>query len=164
MTAIGGKRMRLAVLLVLGLTAWAQKYSGPVPEKEDLPYIVQADNLIPTEAATAQEQKGKKDETLYFVPGAASKSRTPLASPNFLLKAKELVPEKLEVYRLEVKNGRREIMFRNSKRAKNPEPAHVNVRRLAEGLYRLEVSDSLPNGQYSITPKGSNDVFCFEVY
>jgi hypothetical protein len=157
--------MRLVVFCFLGLSALAQKYTGPVPDKEDLPYLVQADNLIPTEAATAQEQKGKKkDETIYFVSGAASPARTPLASPIFLLKVKDLVPEKLELYKLEVRNGRREIAMATGKRSRNPEPAHLNIKRLSEGLYRVEVSDSLSNGQYSFTPQGSNDVFCFEVY
>ena len=156
--------MRLAVLLLAAFTLLAQKYTGPVPEKEDVLYLVQADNLIPTEATTAQEQKGKKDETIYFVPGAASTARTPLASPVFLVKVKDLVPEKLQLYKLEVKNGRREITLRNGKRAKNPEPAHVDIKRLSDDLIRMQVSDSLSNGQYSFTPEGSNDVFCFEVF
>ena len=153
------------VLLLLALPLIGQqKYDGPKPEKEDLPYIVQADNLIPTDAGRAKEQKGKKDEITYTVSGPAAKARTPLASPIFLLKTKEIVPEKISLYRFEVKNGNREIMFRSGKRSKNPEPAHLNIRRLAEGLYRIEVSDSLSNGQYSLSPEGSNDVFCFEVF
>jgi len=156
--------MRLAVFFMAALAALAQKYSGPVPEKEDLLYLAQADNLIPTEATRAQEQKGKKGEMLYFVPGANSSARTPLASPIFLLKVKDLDPEKLELYKLEVKNGRREITLRTGKNSKNTPPLRVDVRRLGEGLFRLEVGESLPNGQYSFTPAGSNDVFCFEVY
>ncbi len=149
----------------MSFTALAQKYTGPVPDKEDLLYILQADNLIPTEAATAQEQKGKKkDESTYFIPGAASSARTPLASPTFLLKVKDLTPEKLELYKLDVRNGRREITITTGKRAKGPQPLHMDVKRLADGLVQLQVSDSLPNGQYSVTPAGSNDVFCFEVY
>jgi hypothetical protein len=155
---------RLALILAIALAAFAEKYDGPMPEKQDLPYILQADNLIPTDNGTAKEQKGKKDEITYIVSGAAAKARTPLASPIFLIKTKEIVPEKLSLYRLDVKNGNREITFHNGKRAKNPEPAHLNVRRLAEGLYRIEVSDSLTNGQYSLSPEGSNDVFCFEVF
>ena len=127
-------------------------------------YLVLADNLVPTEAATATEQKGKKDETLYFVPGAASSARTPLASPTFILKVKDLVPEKLQLYKLDVRNGRREIVFRSGKRVKNPDPVHVDVKPVGDGLVQLQVSDSLVNGQYSFTPEGSNDVFCFEVY
>ena len=157
--------MRLCLLMLLCFAAMAQKYTGPVPEKEDLLYIVQADNLIPTEAATAQEQKGKKkDESIYFVPGAASSAKTPLASPAFLLKAKELVPEKLELYKLEVRNGRREITIATGKKGKGAAPLHMDVKRLSDDVVRLQVSDSLPNGQYSVTPAGSNDVFCFEVY
>ncbi len=127
-------------------------------------YLVLADNLVPTEAATATEQKGKKDETVYVVAGASSPARTPLASPAFLVKVKDLVPEKLQLYKLDVRNGRREITFRNGKRLKNPEPVHIDIKHVSDGLVRLQVSDSLPNGQYSFTPEGSNDVFCFEVY
>jgi hypothetical protein len=156
--------MRLAIFFAAAFALLAQKYTGPVPEKEDLLYLVQADNLIPAEAATAQEQKGKKGETVYFVPGAASSARTPLASPIFLLKVKDLAPEKLELYKLEVKNGRREITIRSGKNAKNQPPVRVDSKRLDEGLYRLEVGESLPKGQYSFTPAGANDVFCFEVY
>ena len=156
--------MRLALFLALAVPAlFAQKYSGPMPEKEDLPYIVQADNLIPTEFTTAQEQKGKKDEVTYFIPGAASSAKTPLASPIFLIKVKDLDPEKLQLFRLDVKNGRREITMRTGKRAKNPDPAHIDVKRLGDNLVRLEVSDSLPNGQYSFSPQGSDDVYCFEI-
>jgi hypothetical protein len=156
--------MRLAIFFMAAFPLLAQKYTGPVPEKEDLLYLVQADNLIPTEATTAQEQKGKKGETLYYVSAAASSARTPLASPVFLLKVKDLVPEKLELYRLEVKNGRREITIRAGKNAKNQPAVRVDSKRLDEGLYRLEVGESLPKGQYSFTPEGANDVFCFEVY
>jgi hypothetical protein len=157
--------MRLAVLLLVACSALAQKYTGPVPEKDDLPYLVQADNLVPTEKATAQEQKGKKkDEILYTISGAASPARTPLASPIFLFKAKELAPEKLELYKLDVKNGHREITIATGKKSKGPEPLRMDVKKLADDLYRLEVSVSLGNGQYSISPQGSNDAFCFEVY
>jgi hypothetical protein len=157
--------MKIAILFVAAIAALAQKYNGPVPEKADVLYLVQADDLVPTESATATEEKGKKkDETIYVVAGPASKARTPLAAPTFLLKVKDLTPEKLQLFRLEVKNGRREITFYSSKRGKNPEPAHVDIKRLNDDLVRIQVSDSLPNGQYSFTPQGSNDVFCFEVY
>ena len=145
-------------------TGLAQKYTGPIPEKEDVLYLLQADSLIATESTTAHEQKGKKDETTYVVSGSSSPARTPLASPTFLVKVKDLVPEKLQLYKLDVKNGHREITLRNGKRAKNPEPNHVEITRVGDDLVRLQVSDSLPNGQYSFSPEGSNDVFCFEVY
>ena len=31
-------------------------------------------------------------------------------------------------------------------------------------LYKIEVSDSLEPGEYTLTPEGSNQVFCFQVY
>ncbi|HEY3838428.1 MAG TPA: hypothetical protein VGL72_17735 [Bryobacteraceae bacterium] len=157
--------MKLAIFLLAAATLLAQKYTGPVPEKADLPYLVQADDLVPTEAATATEEKGKKkDEVVYVVAGAGAKARTPLAAPTFLLKVKDLTPEKLQLFRLEVRNGHREIMMSNKKGAKNPEPAHVDIKRLTDDLVRIQVSDSLTNGQYSFSPQGSDDVFCFEVY
>jgi hypothetical protein len=157
--------MRVALIFVIALAALAQKYSGPVPEKDDLPYIVQADSLIPTEAATAKAQKGKKkDETLYTIDRAASSARTPLASPIFLIKVKDLVPEKLELYKLDVKNGHREITIPTGKHSRGPEPLRMDVKKVGESLVRLEVAVSLPNGQYSISPQGSDDVFCFEVF
>jgi|SRR5579871_1264590 len=157
--------MRLLVFFLLTLTVFAQKYTGPMPEKPDMLYIVQADNLVPTEATTAQEQKGKKkDETTYFVPGVSSSARTPLASPIFLVKVKDLAPEKLELYKLEVKNGRREITISTAKHARNPEAVRVDVKKLGDDLVRIEVGASLTKGQYSFTPAGSNDVFCFEVF
>ena len=31
-------------------------------------------------------------------------------------------------------------------------------------IYRIDVGESLENGEYSLTPEGSNQVFCFQVY
>jgi hypothetical protein len=157
-------RLALAVLMGAAWLAFAQKYAGPIPEKEGVLYIVQADSLIATESSTTREQKGKKDETIYVIGGAASPARTPLASPAFIMKPKDLMPEKLQLYRLDVRNGHREITLRSGKRAKNPEPVHVEIKHLDGGLVQLQVSDSLSNGEYSFSPQGSNDVFCFEVY
>jgi hypothetical protein len=38
------------------------------------------------------------------------------------------------------------------------------VTRLASDLYRIEVNESLEPGEYSLSPEGSNQVFCFEVF
>lgn len=160
--------MRLLVCFAL---SWAllpamfgQKYAGPVPEKPDVPYIVQADNLIPTEAAVAKQQKGKKGDTLYIVDGAGSTARTPLASPIFIVKAKDLPVEKLQLYRLDVKNGHREITLHAGKNARNPQPIRVDLKRFDDDIVRIQVDESLANGEYSFSPEGSNDVFCFQVF
>jgi len=150
----------LAALLALG----AEKYTGPRPPKPDLPYLVHADNLIPTELNEAQQQTRGRT-TVYTVPGASSPARTPVAEPIFLFLADKIAPESLELYKLEVKGGNRQIVFPENKKDQ-PRPLRLVVTRLDEKLYRLEVSErfGLENGSYSITPAGSNTVFCFDVY
>jgi hypothetical protein len=155
-------RIRCVVLLfAAAFAAAAQKYSGPVPPKPDLPYLKHAENLVPTEAGEAKEEKGKKDDITYVVAGPASSARTPLASPVFLLQTEKLSPASLALYRLESRNGRREIVFAPKKQ---PKAIRMEATRLAEKLYRLDVEESLEPGEYSITPEGSNQVFCFQVF
>jgi hypothetical protein len=149
-------------MLALAALATAQKYAGPRPPKSDLPYLKHAENLVPTEASEAKEEKGKKDEITYAIPGAASTARTPLASPIFLLQSEKLNAQSLQLYRLESRNGRREIVTSPKKPMK---AIRVDVTRLdSAGLYRLEVPDSLEPGEYSLSPEGSNQVFCFAVF
>jgi hypothetical protein len=152
---------RLVVLLCWALSAWAQQYNGPRPPKPDIPYFKHASNLIPTESAEAKEQKNK-DDTLYTIQGAASTAKTPLAMPIFILKADKLSPSQLQLFRLESKDSHREILFA----AKNPPTAfHMEVTRLsADGIYKIEVDRELDPGEYTLSPAGSNQVFCFQVF
>jgi hypothetical protein len=156
-------RIRCLVLgLAAALAAAAQNYTGPLPPQVDLPYLKHAQNLVPTEVLDAKEEKGKKDDITYVIPGAASSARTPLASPVFLLEADKLVAAKLSLYKLESRNGRREIVFSPKKQ---PKAIRVELTRLnTDKLYRLEVEESLEPGEYALTPEGSNQVFCFQVY
>ena len=140
----------------------AQKYKGPAPPKPDVVYLIHADNLVSTEVTEASEE-GKKDNITYVIAGAASPVKTPLASPIFLIQADKLMPEKFEVYRLEVRNGRREVAFSRKKR-KTARPIRMSLHPMGESFYRLEIDETLENGEYSITPAGSNQVFCFAVY
>jgi hypothetical protein len=118
---------------------------------------------VETEAAEASEEN-RKDWTVYVIAGAASPARTPMAEPIFLLKSENIAPEKLELYRLELKRGSRQIAFSQKKKKKNPRPLRLSISRLADDLYRLEANEPLENGEYSLTPAGSNQVFCFQVY
>ena len=153
------RRFLLPALAVV-LTATAQKYAGPRPPKIDLPYLKHAENLIPTEAAEAKEEK-RKEDVLYVVDGANSSAKTPLASPIFLLQAAKLVPDRLQLFKLDSRNGRREILFSS----KHPPTAiRVEVTRLDSDLYRIEVDESLEPGEYSLSPEGSKQVFCFQVF
>ena len=155
-------RMRCVVLLLaMAMGAAAQKYAGPFPPKPDLPYLKHADNLVATEATVAKEEKGKKEDITYVVEGAASSARTPLASPIFLLQTEKLTAASLALYRLESENGRREIVFAPKKQ---PKAIRMEATRISDKLFRLEVEESLEPGEYSITPEGSNQVFCFQVY
>jgi hypothetical protein len=154
-------RIALTGLLLAGVLG-AQRYNGPRPAKPDIPYLLHAENLVETEVLEAREEK-KKDDITYYVPGAASSAKTPIAGPRFLLQAEKLAPEKMQLYRFDVKNGRREVVLSpNEKRS--AKPIRIETSRIAEGLYQIEVYASLENGEYGLTPDGSNQVFCFQVY
>jgi hypothetical protein len=150
----------LPLLLLAACAAFGENYDGPKPPKLDLPYIKHADNLVPTEAAEAKEEK-HKDDRLYIIEGANSSAKTPLAEPIFLFHSDKIQPEKLSLYKVDSKNGHREIEFNK----KSGQPIHMEVTRLGpDNLYKLEVEDILEDGEYSLSPEGSNQVFCFAVY
>jgi hypothetical protein len=156
-------RLLSAAIFCLSVLSAAEKYTGPRPPKADIPYLVHADNLVETEVAEAREET-RKDATTAVLPGAASHARTPLAEPIFLLRAEKLVPERIQAYKLEVKNGNREVTI-SQKRSRNASrPIFLNVTRLGDGLYKIEVDQMLENGQYCLSPEGSNTAFSFEVY
>ena len=147
---------RFLRLLVLG-AAWLssqEKYDGPVPPKPDLPYLLQAKKLTEIEIGQAREEK-RKDGPVHVVAGPSSSARTPLPEPTFILDARQLAPEKIELFLLEVKDGNREV---------SAQPLHLRVTPLREHLYKIEPSEMLEAGQYALTPGGNNRVFCFEVY
>jgi hypothetical protein len=151
-----------AALLALGCVASAQKYTGPRPPKPDLPYLKHAETLVPTEAGEAKEEKGKKDDITYVIAGSSSSAKTPLAAPIFLMESQKLQADKLELYKVEVRNGHREITVSPKKPAK---AIRVTVTKLSsDGLYRIEVNESLDPGEYTFTPAGENRVFCFQVF
>jgi hypothetical protein len=141
----------------------AQKYDGPRPPQKDVVYLLHASNLVPTEVQEAQ-QEGKKDSTTYSVPGTSSSARTPLAEPIFVIASEKISAESLELYKFEVKSGKRELTMQEKRRRGGPRPFRVSVTRLDNGLYKLEASETLENGEYGLSPSGSNKVFCFQVY
>lgn len=155
----------LAVLLLALLPAAAQaprKYSGPRPEKPDLPYLLHASKLIPIETGVATESK-IKEGTLYTVPGAESPVKTPVPEPIFLFRADRINPERLALYRMTPRGGQRTLLFPESgrRRRDGPRPVFLLVTPLEPGLFRIEVNEPLEDGEYCLSPEGSNDVFCF---
>jgi len=155
-------RYLFPILLLATLAVHADDYTGPRPPKPDVLYLVHASNLVPTEVTEAS-QEGKKDDTTFSVAGAASSARTPLAEPIFLLRSEKIKPDALELYRFEVKNGRRQLTL-SKKRKDNSGPFHLSITKLDKDLYRVEADEALEDGQYSLSPNGSNVVFCFEIY
>ena len=154
-------RIGMIGIVCLGVLS-GQKYSGPRPAKPDIPYLVHADNLVDTEVAEAKEEK-KKDDITYVVTGASSPAKTPLAGPVFIFEAEKLSADKIQLYKFEVKNGRREVWF-SHKGKPSSRPRLLNVTSLGGNLYKIEVDESLENGEYGLTPEDSNQVFCFKVF
>jgi hypothetical protein len=149
------------VLLLCG-AAFAQKYDGPRPPKKDMVYLLHADNLIPLETGDAKEE-GKKNDAVYTFPGTSSPSRTPLAEPIFILDSDKMAPDSLELYRMDVRSGHREVKVSGGSR-RGTKALRLSVTKLDRGLYRIEASETLDPGEYSLSPTGANHVFCFEVY
>src|SRR5580704_8977616 len=108
-------------ILLCAALAVAQKYTGPRPPKPDVLYLVHADNLIPTEVTEAKGES-KRNETVYTVPGAGSTARTPLAEPIFIIQADKIQPQALELYRADVKGGRREFTMVQKRTRGSPKP------------------------------------------
>lgn len=157
--AIAAAAVALAAVAVVA----AQRYKGPVPPQPDLPYLIHGDQLIALDVTEAREET-RKDWRVYVVPGASAQARTPLAGPLFLVQSERLAVERLALYPFEVKGGQREVAFNPKKPKESAKPARLNFTRLGENLFRIEVVDSLPEGQYGLSPDGSNRVFCFEVF
>jgi hypothetical protein len=99
----------------------------------------------------------------YWLDGAASTTRTPLAEPIFIIRTAKLNADKIEMYKMSVNKGRRELTIKD-RPGKNDRPIYVAVTKLGKDLYKIEASEQLANGEYSLSPAGSNQVFSFEVY
>jgi hypothetical protein len=149
----------LPLLAAAALAAHAQSSNIPQPPKPDLPYLKHADTLVPTVAVQAQEQK-KKDESTYIIAGAASGAKTPLAMPIFIFSSDKIPPESLQLFRLEVKGGHREITIGK----KSADAIRLQVTPLAGKIYRVEVYNELEPGEYSLSPSNSDVAFCFAVF
>jgi hypothetical protein len=151
------KTAPLIALAALALAA-AEKYTGPVPPKPDIPYLLHASNLIETETGQARQEKNN-----YVISGSSSPARTPLAEPIFIMEARDISPERLELARLDVKGSNREVSLGGGRR-RNGGRLHLAITPLGGHLYKIEADEPLENGQYALSPNGDNRVFCFEVY
>ena len=143
-------RRALVSCLVFGTVAWTEDYTGPRPPMKDMVYLVHADALIPTETGDAK-QENKKNDSTFSVPGVSSPARTPLAEPIFIIQSDRISAESLELYRLDVKSGHRELTL-SGRRGSGPKALHLSVTKLERGLYKVEAAEVLENGEYVLTP------------
>ncbi|MBC7927394.1 MAG: hypothetical protein H7039_17225 [Bryobacteraceae bacterium] len=141
----------------------AEKYSGPRPAKADVPYLLHADTLIETEVGAAS-QEARKDSSIAVVAGAGSPVKTPLSEPTFIIRTDRLQADKFELYRLESKNGKREVVIGQKKGKGVARAVYLQVTRIDDRLYKIEVDEPLENGEYSLTPQGSDQTFSFGIY
>ena len=158
----------LAALLLaaLALPAAAQKkYTGPRPPAPDAPYLQHASKLLEVETTEAGQSQGK-DETIYTVPGDTSKTRTPAPEPIFLFLSDKLNPDRLSLFKMEVKNGQRTLAMPSVQKRKKDaaRPIFILVTPLDNRLFKVEVNETLDNGEYCLSPEGSNKVWCFTEY
>lgn len=152
-----------AVLGFAGFAARAQEYHGPPPPKADVPYLLHAANLIETEVAQATKEVRRK-VTAYVVPGVASPVRTPLAEPIFIFLSDHIAPNQLQLFPMKVVHGHREVAFPKKRNKRGPRPRYLSLKSLGKNLYWIEANEYLDNGEYCLTPEGSNQSFCFEIY
>jgi hypothetical protein len=152
------RTLSLISIAALALVA-AEKYDGPVPPKPDIPYLLHASNLIETETGQARNEKNS-----YIISGASSPARTPLSEPIFIMDARNISPERLELAKLNVKGGNREVSLTGGRRRGGNGLLHLAVTPLSGHLYKIEVDEPLENGEYALSPNGDNRVFCFEIY
>ena len=101
----------------------AEKYTGPRPPKADVPYLLHADNLVETEIGAASTEN-RKDNATAVINGANSPVKTPLSEPIFIIRTDRLQADRFEVYRLESKDGKREVSLGN-KKGKKRRPARL---------------------------------------
>jgi len=156
------RALSIAILFVAVLSG-QPNYTGPHPPKKNVPYLVHAGNPVETEAGTAF-QIINNDLITYVISGEKSTARTPLASPIFVIESADITDvEKLRLFRLVAQDGHRTVTF-HKKSLRGAMPLRIEIKPIPGGLFEIEVVDSLPPGQYALTPDGANNVYCFEVF
>ncbi len=156
-------RILAIATLSVAILAGQPKYTGPRPPKKNIPYLVQAGNPVEPEISLAL-QIINNDLITYVISGEKPPVRTPLSSPWFVIDSTGITDvEKLRLFRLQAQGGHRTVTFQN-KNKRGAMPLRLEIKPVAGSLYQLEVVDTLTPGEYVLTPDGSNDVFCFEVF
>ena len=161
------RRGFLSTLAILNscVASGQRKEAASKPPKADLPYLLQAGNLIPTEPQPISRSGAKGDETVS-VSGVTSPARTPLPEPIFLFSPGEINAGDLELIRFQIANGRRQWK-KGQQSNTDDEPEQVlrlTLRPSSEGVVRIEAAAMLNPGEYALLPRAKNTAFCFTVF
>jgi hypothetical protein len=87
-----------------------------------------------------------------------------MSEPIFLFRTERLNPDKLSLYRMTVEGGQRVLSFPNKPGKDSPKAVYMMLTPLDRGLFKLEVNEFIDDGEYCLSPEGSNAVFCFTTY
>ena len=157
--------MKFVLAAMLAFAAFGQedRYTGPKPPKPDTPFLLHASKLVELDVATA-EQSERKGDTIVTVPGTAAKAQTPMPEPIFIMTSEKIQPEKFDMFRMTIKGGARELVISQKQKRDSARPVRLTAKKLDGNLYRLEVQEFMENGEYCMSPQGSNTVFCFAVF
>lgn len=152
--------------LVPAIVHAQQKEAGPKPPKKDLPYLLEAQKLIPTDTQLASRSSSKDDQTIT-VSGATSSARTPLPEPIFLFSPGQISATQFELIHFQVANGRRQWIKGKRERSADEEPEEIlrlTLRPISDGVIRIEAAEMLNPGEYALIAQGQNTAFCFTVF
>jgi hypothetical protein len=72
----------------------------------------------------------------------------------------QIQADHLQLFKLQSKGGQREVLIRRKNKLV-AHPIRLNVTRLDENLYKIEVDEILENGEYSLSPTDSNQDVLF---
>jgi hypothetical protein len=143
-----------------------EKSAGPTPPKADLPYLLEAGKLIPTDAQPVSRSSSKDDQTVA-VAGATSSARTPLPEPIFLFLPAQINATGFELIHFQVRNGRRQWTKSKQQRPDDEETEEIlrlTLRPQGQHVLRIEAAEMLNPGEYALLAKDGNTAFCFTVF
>jgi hypothetical protein len=156
-------RMPLIAAAVLAAAFAQTKYTGPVPTKSDVPFLLHANKLVELDSGVAQKSQ-RKDNTVFTVAGAGAQAKTPMPEPIFLVNSEKLNPETLALWRMSPKNGARELEIPAKPKKDSPRPIRTTAVKVTGNTFRVETQEFLENGEYCLSPEGADQAFCFSVY
>jgi hypothetical protein len=65
---------------------------------------------------------------------------------------------------MQPKGSQRELLVEGKPGRNATRPVRLTVTKLVDNIYKLEVSEPIEDGEYVLSPDGSNQVFAFTVY